>query len=153
MKPAEIIEIDQAPVRELKPLAPNDLVVAESRRVIHHVVLQPGTTLEDLLIPDFWSQAAPKLHRRDLIEVEPSDGGFWALLLVRECGVEHAVVALLHKIDLPSLQRSVDDLPIGHSVQFLGPKRKWSAMRNNTILRPGFNTKTEAAAWLRETLS
>lgn len=150
----EIEVADQAaPVRELKPVPANALVIAESRRVVHHLVLPPGTCLEDLSLPDYWSQAAPKLHKRDLVEVEPVDQSWWALLLCTEVGAEHARMAVLQRVDLPSLQVSVDDLPLGHAVNFLGPRRRWCAMRDTTILRPGFNTKSEAAAWLRETLS
>lgn len=154
-KSEEIIETDQvaeAPIRMIKPLKANDLTIAESKRITHHVTLPCGIALEDLTIPDFWSEAAPKLHRRDLIEVEPEDGAWWALLLVREVGVEHAKLAVLQKIDFPSSQASVDDLPLGHTVQFLGPKRRWAAMRNTQILRPGFTTKGEAVSWLNETL-
>lgn len=156
MKPAEIIEIDQAEasLREIRPLKVNDLVIAESRRVVHHLTLQPGTALEDTLIPDFWSEAAPKLHRRDLIEIEPENGDWWAMLLVREVGAAHAKLAVLHKIEFQSLNpSSADNLPIGHSVQFLGSKRRWSAMRGTQILKPGFNARGEAIAWLNETLS
>lgn len=148
-KPEEtIVEVEVPPMRELKPVDLHHLVVAESKRITHHLVLEPGVQLDDLLIPDMWSLAAPKLHRRDLIEVEPIDGAWWALLLVVEVGPEYAKTAMLLKVDLPARPLTIDDLPIGHSVFFLGSKRLWAALRGEQILRHGFPTKGDAVDWL-----
>lgn len=147
------MDIEATPaLREIKPVPLNDLVVAESRRVQHFHVLAPGARLEDLLVPDIWSLAAPKLHRNDLIEVVPVDGSWWAMLLVLKTGPEYAEVAILHRIDLPAAPLTVDDLPLGHSVFFLGPRRLWAALRGEQILRHGFSTKDAAIAWIIEAL-
>lgn len=146
-----LAEIEVAPVRELVAIDAKSLVVAESRRVTHHVTLAPGARLDDTLIPDFWSLAAPKLHRLDLVEITPGDASYWALLLVTEVGPEFAKTALLLKVDLPAHPLTVDDLPLGHSVFYLGSKRLWAALRGDQILRHGFTDKGSAVAWLIET--
>ncbi|MBI3144471.1 MAG: hypothetical protein HYZ18_04230 [Pseudogulbenkiania sp.] len=144
---------EDTPVRELKPLQNTELVVAEAHRVQFHVRLPAGATLDDTLVPDFWKLSAHRFHISDLIEVEPLDQSFWALLLVRECNREHAKVALLQHVELTSLYgANVDDLPLGHSVSFMGPKRLWAAMHGTTILKHSFSTKTDAVEWLKSTL-
>lgn len=146
-----IIEADAPEVRSIKPLGVNDLKVAESRRVVFSVILDAGTELNDAMLPDYWSNAAPKLHPRALIEVEPLDGSWLALLRVTEVGPEHAKVALVWRTDFPAPAPTTDELPRGHDVAFLGPKRLWAAMRGVQILRHGFTSKSEAVAWLVET--
>lgn len=149
MKTVNVVE--EAPERELKPILEHKLVVAESRRITHHIVLESGSRFEDVFVPDYWQLAASKLHRRDLVEVEPPDGSFWALLLVVATGPEYAEVALLQKVELPARPRSVDDLPLGHSVFFLGSKRLWAALRGESIIKCGFTTKDDAVAYIIET--
>lgn len=139
-------------LREIKPAKLNQLVIAESKRIVHYYMLDPGVQLEDALIPDFWSNAASKLHRRDLIELEPIDSSWWAQLLVTEVGPEFAKTVLLHKIDLPVHELTTDDLPLGTSVFFLGNKRLWAAMRGPQILRHSFTSKGAAVGWLIETM-
>lgn len=150
---AELIGIDgnEAAGREIAPLDANKLVVAESQRITQRVILPPGSQLEDLLIPDYWSRAARKLHLGDLIEVTPETMTWWAELVVTEVGQAHARLAVLRRVELPK-PTELDDLPLGHRVQFLGPTRKWCAMRANEILAHGFDTKTDAASWLNEAL-
>lgn len=150
--PEDIVEIEVPPMREVTPIDLHHLVVAESKRVTHHLTLAPGVRLDDLLIPDTWSLAAPKLHRRDLIEVEPTDSAWWALLLVTEVGPEFAKTVVLHKVELPTQPLTVDDLPLGTSVHFMGPRRLWAGLRGEQILRHGFGTKTDAVNWLITTL-
>lgn len=151
MTKPEIIETTEPSIRELTPIKINDLVVAESKRVTHHLTLRPGQQLEDLLIADAWSTACPKLHVRDLVEVENEARTIWALFLVREVGAEHARLALLQQVDLAAFDPGgIDDLPLGHSVQFLGSRRLWAAMRGTQILRHGFSNKSSAVGWLLE---
>lgn len=150
-KHENLIETEAPPVRELVAIKANHVVNADSKRITHHITLEPAVQLEDLSSADTWALAAPRLHRRDLIEVEPSDGSFWALLLVTEVGPEFAKTVVLHKIDLPARPLGVDDLPLGHSVFFLGSKRLWAALRGEQILRHGFSDKGSAVAWLVQT--
>lgn len=145
-----VTPIDPPPERELKSIQAHQVVIAESRRITHHIALDAGTPLTDLLVPDFWTLSASKLHRRDLIEVEPMDGSWWALLLVISTGPEFAELAILQKIDLPAKPRTADDLPLGHSVFFLGSTRLWAALRGEQILKCYFSTKDAAIEWLIE---
>lgn len=149
MKVVNAEEVIQ-PVRTLKPIAENQVHIAESRRLTHHINLPAGVPLEDLLVPDAWVNAANLLHRHDLIEVLPFDESYWALLIVTEIGPEYASLHTLQKVDLPTRPRTVDDLPLGHSVFFLGSTRLWAALRDSTILKCYFSSKQEAIEWLLE---
>lgn len=141
---------DIQPIRTLKPVQITQLHIAESRRLTHHINLPAGTPLEDLLVPDAWVLSANLLHRHDLIEVLPFDESYWALLIVTEIGPEYAQLHVLQKVDLPSKPKTIDDLPLGHSVFFLGSTRLWAALRDSTILKCYFSSKDEAIQWLIE---
>ena len=138
-------------MREIAPIPVMALQGAESHRLQHFLTLPRGMTLEDLLLPDIWSLVARrKLHVHDTIEVVDEAQTFWAELLILEVGTSHARTTLLRRIELPSLVSDVDGLPRGHDVTFLGGKRLWAVLCGRDVLRAGFETKTEAATWLRE---
>lgn len=150
----DVVEAEQLVevVRQIKPLDANDLKIAESRRVVFSVILDAGIELGACMLPDYWANAAPKLHPRALIEVEPLDGSWLALLRVTEVGPEHARVALVYRVEFPLLHPPTsDDIPRGHDVAYLGPKRLWAAMRGTQILKHSFTSKGVACAWLVET--
>lgn len=138
-------------MREIKPVQPNDLALAEHRHLAFAYVLRPGQQLSDLLVPDSFSLAAAKLHRLDQIEVTSIDGSLWALLLVTAVGPEFAQLHVLLEVNLPTAPLSEDDLPINHRAFFLGSKRLWCIMRGDQILKHSFTTKSEAIAWCIET--
>lgn len=144
-----ILEAEE-PTREVKPLAYRDLVIAESHRVEHFITLPEGMQLEDLSLPEVWGAVAHKLHVHDTVEVSDAKSTFWAELLVREVGKSHAEVTILRKVDLKPLYETSDDLPLGHSVRFIGSKQRWSIFRGNQIIKTGFNSKGEAIQWARE---
>jgi hypothetical protein len=73
-------------------LKPSLLKSAEQAHLTHHVVLEAGTTLEDVLKPEYWKAAAAHLHPSDRIQVEAADGSFFAELSVRDVGKTWAKV-------------------------------------------------------------
>lgn len=144
---------DDIPVRTLRPIPQHELVVSDSRRVTHHLFLSPGTTLDDIQVPDVLKLVAFKLHRGDIIVVEPLDGSFYAEVLIRECNREFARTALLFRVDLPPLfSTGIDDLPEGMHVSFCGPERLWGCFRGTELIKHHFATRTDAAEYLRSTL-
>lgn len=146
-----VTPIEEAPVRDIKPIPQHMVRIAESKRIIHCIDLPASTQLEDLLVPDFWVNAASSLHRHDLIEVVPYDESWWALLIVIQVGPEFAQLHLLQKYDLPTRPKTVDDLPLGHSTFYLGATRGWAALRDSTILKCYFSNKDDAIAWIIDT--
>lgn len=141
---------DEPVFREIKPVQSTDMVIAESRHVVFYIRLNPGQQLEDALCADFYRLVAHRLVPSTIIEIEPADLSWHAQILVREVSREHARVALLHKVDLePLYAANVDDIPLGHSVQFLGPARLFAAMHGTAILKHSFSTRGEAIAWLQ----
>ena len=73
-------------------LKPSLLQRDEQAHLTHHVVLEPGTTIDNMLDPGFWKAAAAHLHPSDRIKVEAADGSFFAELSVRDVGKTWAKV-------------------------------------------------------------
>lgn len=151
MKTNDVIDAaDETPLRAIKPLGHLDFVIADARRVTHHLLLPDGTTLDDLALPEIWASLTKKMHKNDLVEVTDVLGTLWALLLVREVGHSHAVVHVLTSTRLPPLHVNEDDLPLGYSVKFHGPKTKWCVQRNEQVIKQSCDSKGAALTWLRE---
>lgn len=140
---------EETPLRAIKPLGHLDFVIADARRVVHHLLLPEGTTLDDLGLPEIWGSLVKKMHKNDLIEVTDTLATVWALLLVREVGHSHAVVHVLAKSTLPPLHTNEDDLPLGYHVKFHGPKNKWCVQRDAQVLKQSFDSKGAAIDWLK----
>ena len=64
------------------------------------IILDIGTPFEALFEPSFWREVAPRLKRRDLIRVFPSEGGYFAELIVWQAADRWAQVTLLRKVAL-----------------------------------------------------
>ncbi|MBI3146557.1 MAG: hypothetical protein HYZ18_15150 [Pseudogulbenkiania sp.] len=143
---------DGIPLKELRPIPANDVVIAEAHHLVYHVQLQPGVTLDDCLCADAWRNAAFKFHVHDQLEIHPADDSYFAILLVRECAREFAHVSLLYKVDFPRLHANVDDIPLGYHVDFLGVQRLFGVFHGTQLLKHGLTTRGEAVQWLRETL-
>lgn len=157
--PAEAVEleVEQPPElprpKRMHQIRPAEIALAESKRNIWSCIVPSNVTIEALQSPDFWPLVANNFNRRDLIEVQPEDGRWWAQFLVRDTGLNYAVVHLLHKINLLPLHvQTVDALPSGHTCEFLGPERQWGILRGSEVLRAEFPTKGEACQWIIEAL-
>lgn len=134
--------------RTLAPAPVSSVVGAESRRLTHHHIAAAGVLFEHLMIYEYWSLVAPKLHVWDHIECEDFNGTWFAILQVCEVGAEFAKVIPILKVDLPRAV-DVDDVPRGHRIEFLGPVRLWAVLRAQQVLRHGFSTRTDAVGWLQ----
>src|SRR5688572_24720719 len=78
-------------------LKPSLLKSAEQAHLTHHVVLEAGTTIDDMLKPEYWKAAAAHLHPSDRIQVEAADGSFFAELSVRDVGKTWAKVKVCNE--------------------------------------------------------
>lgn len=88
-----------------RKLMPPRMKLAEFARSVFQVRPELGTTVEDILAPEFWTHVAGQLQPRARIEVETEDMAWWAELYV--VAVEplpgnkfHARVVPLRMIDL-----------------------------------------------------
>jgi len=67
---------------QVKRLPTNDLQPANATRNYWHVLIDPTTTVDELLNPEFWANEAHKMHKFDIIEVDAYDGSWSATLKV-----------------------------------------------------------------------
>lgn len=131
-------------------LRPHLLREAEYRRQVYQVVLEPGTTLDHALQPEFWAHVSRKLKVRDRIEVHAQDGSWMAELLVRRAGPVSASVGLISKVTFDAAAPLAG--AEGVEIKWRGPSVKWSAIRtaDKAVLVENLDTREEVEAWLKK---
>lgn len=127
---------------------------AEFRRNEWFAAPEAGTTLEQILDPDFWSHVSGRVKPLDIIEVLPEDASFYARLMVTSCSRIHAkVVVLYHKslVDAGVAEPTPDDAG-QYEVKWLGPSGKFGVLRTKDkhTVKSGFSTKPEAEIYLQD---
>lgn len=126
--------------------------LAEQSRNIHSVVLEPGTTLDNLKDPAFWAHVSgPKNFRpMDRIEAMPEDGSFWAELLVLSAGPLFAKVYVMRHYEIGEV--GTTSMSDAFAVAWKGPLRQHAVIRvkDNAIMQDKFANKEAALGWLAE---
>lgn len=105
---------------------------ADYARAYHHIRVDPDTTFEDLLRPNFWAYHVARLNPGDLVDVVAKDFSMDVQLRVigKEIGLVHMkpLRALVSDrptaITLPSDDIDLPELPENYKVQF-APKSGW----------------------------
>lgn len=115
----------------------------------HHTV-PADMPFEEMLKPDFWTHVARNLRPHHRIVVDCEDGSWTATLFVRAAGRLSASVAVLSRTvfeDAPALPAA----ETGYTVSWGGPSQKHRVVRksDSEIVRHGFDTKEQAAAWIK----
>lgn len=128
------------------------LTPAENARIIYQAVPEHGTTIDDMLKPEYWAHVAAKLRPTYRIEANAEDGSFFAEFIVRDAGRTWAKVVLLRQkffddgADILS-ESAAPDFVINFRV---GPQ-KWRVQRKSDkeVIRHGFATRAEAETWAK----
>jgi hypothetical protein len=123
------------PVRQLRPLSPSQIQLAEYATRHHVVTLPVGTPFEDCLKPEFWANTADRLRVCDKVDVFDAKGTFYAELLVRAVAQSRPVqgakggaqLIVLRHIEFDPVETRVK--PIEHTVEFRGPAELWCVVR------------------------
>ena len=129
-------------------LAPARITLAEQKRNVWVIVPELGVPYEAIVNdPAFLSHVASYLRPFDRIEVLPEDGSYFAELIVRSAGRQHAKLSELRKVDLEAIAVDTDSR---FRVAFQGAHKKHVVVRtrDNTPLQGGFDTAESAYAWL-----
>lgn len=102
-----------------------------------------GTTVENLLNPEFWSHIAAKLQPDDQIWVTPADRNFVAHLLVVDCTNLSARMQVLSHHEIDPVSAHEDDR---YEVKWGGPKHKWRVLRKSdaAVVEHGFASRGAA---------
>lgn len=125
-------------------LLPTKLQNAEHYRTIWGVVVDPGTTLEDIQRAEYWSHVAPRLSRMDKVEVLTEDGEYYAELLVIGTGTGWAKVLLTKHIAFEGEAEPDIESPV--KAEWKGPARKWAVVRKSdgVIVADGMPSRHDA---------
>lgn len=136
-------------------LNPERIKQAEFTRQVHSVVVDEHTSIEQMLVPDFWVHVAGKLHVGDKIEVTSDDNSLYAELLVRSCSRLHAKVHVLDAhIFKEMVKKEGKDKPPFY-LAFKGAVNKHAVIRTSDkeVVKMGFDTSDEAKKWLEENIA
>lgn len=130
-------------------LRPHLLKEADYQRKVFHVVLEAGTSLDDVLEPNFWVHNTSRLKPLQKVEVVAHDGSWYAELMVRSVSRAAAKVAVIvHKV-LEDVAASAED--IGDHVIKHQATRGWFAQNKTTkaIVVDGLPDRESVVAFLR----
>lgn len=123
---------------------------AEYRRQDLIVFPAVGTSIDDMLKPDYWVHVASKMKALDRIEVRPSDGQWWAEMLVQVVEPGAVKVMVLRAVDFSrAASPEAQPVPDGYTIKWRGAAR-WGVIRDEDkfVLHEGENSREGAEAWL-----
>lgn len=116
------------------------------------LTVESGTTLDDVLKPEFLSNVSKQMRPYDRIRVRVDSGEWYAELLVLTCGRAWAKLVVVFKIDLAenSLEELEGDIMDAYFVKWQGPHNKFCVIRkvDKEPIKEQCETKQEAQNWL-----
>lgn len=118
------------------------------------VVVETGTTVDDMLKPEFWAHVAKQLRQYSKIKVLPDDGSYYAELLVQSAGNVWAKCVVLHHVEFTARQPSAAEAP-SHTIEYAGPHHKWRVVSNagdRPVVSKEHASREDAALWLNDHL-
>jgi hypothetical protein len=108
-----------------------------------------GTTVEDVLDPQYLAHLAPKIERYSRIEVLVESGEWMLDLLVMGVGRNWVKTRLLKKHELEPVAETLETAE-RYTVEYKGAHRKHAVIRkaDQQVIQDGFPNRVEALAWL-----
>lgn len=135
-------------------LAPGRRKDREFENRDHCVTAEAGTTMDDVVRPEFWAHVAPQLRPYDEIRVRTDDGVFYARVLVMSVGRNWAKVHILecHSLTSKDVDMSQAEAYEGFEIKYRGPHCRFSVIRkgDKSVIQENLGTKGEAEAWLAD---
>lgn len=144
-------------------LLPHALKQAEYERTLWQVVLPKNTTIEEVLVPEFWSHVAKQFHPHDKITIWAYDGSWVceAYILYSDNLSARVVpqangLTVFNKVPAKE-QFEVDNK---HLIAYVNPSLRWTVQRKKKgkdnemeIIKDGLQSKDHARAWLKDHLT
>ncbi len=122
----------------------------------YSLTVESNTTIEDVQTPEFWAHISQQLRPYDDIRIVTDDGSWYAdvFVLVAARNWARVKVKYFAQLTTSDVDQSQAEKIDTHRVEYKGPHRKWSVIRNqdDAYLKDGMQTQGEAAAWLKEHL-
>ena len=141
-----------------KPEAPKRAVILMPARMSHAefvrqdwvATAEEGTTVEDVLNPNFWSNMAAQMKPYDRIEVRVDTGEWLLELLVMNTDRNWASVVLLQQHELVP---DAGDVPVPEAFESIwkGPQHRWCVIRKSDkeMLETKLESKQAGIDWIR----
>lgn len=107
---------------------------AEFNRTIWHAKIPHYNTLEDIMLPEFWSNIAGQMRVGDRIECYAEDGTYFVELMVTAVAERTPTkpanwVKVFLMRNVPLIEKTKLAVPEGFTVKFRGPTAKWCVLR------------------------
>lgn len=132
--------------RRSPKIHPSRFKLAEHVVNTYCITVEPGTPVDALQDPAFWSHVSKMLRPGDEIKVRTDDGAYAALLFVKDVAHQSALVVPLWHIDLSKVEelQAADE----YEVEWAGPHHKFRVIRKSdrTVIQAGFDNKQAAIA-------
>lgn len=118
------------------------------------ITVEMGTTLEQVMKPEFLANVAANMRPYDRITVRTDDGVWYAELLVLTAG--RTWVKTKKVLELQLTSQDVDmteaEKADGFEIKHRGPHLKFCVVRkvDNEVIKEQMETKSEAQSWLAD---
>ncbi len=142
----ELKAVEKAP----RQLLEGRFGLAEHKRGAYFVVPEDGTTIEEVLAPEYWSHVGAKLRPCDDIIVHAEDMTWRLDLQVLSSGRNWAKVVVLQQYSFKVEALGQGDP--GYFTKWRGPHSKFAVIRksDNVVIRDKFDSDDLALAYLRD---
>lgn len=132
---------------DLVNILQNRLRQAEFNRTVWAAQPEPGTTLEDMVKPEYWAHVAKNFKVGDRVEVVPEGAEWFAELFVRSVSPTAATVVVLRSQVFAERKASIDP---GLDVKYRGANG-WSVIRKSdkSVLYEKGDTREAAESFAR----
>lgn len=124
---------------------------ADYNRTLWAVTPEAGTSLDEMLAPDYWAHVARQFKVGDRIEIVPDGGEWFAELFVRAVSANAATVFPLRHVVFAEAQDTQAQAGGGVEIKYRG-NAKWSLVRRSdkAVLFDGGATREEAEAYAKD---
>lgn len=129
-------------------LLQNRIKQADFIRTVWSAQPEPGTTLEDMLLPEYWTNVAKTFKAGDRVEVTAADGEWFAELFVRSTTDQSVRVHPLRHTVFGTAQTKNENPAI--DIRHRGGAG-WSVIRlsDKAVLFEGGKTREQADDWVK----
>jgi len=128
----------------MKPLKATAMDHAHYTRLSMFAEVPAGTTLEDVLMPEFWANHTARLKRGAVIEVLAEDNSLDCELRVLKVGQTFANVRLLRHYAGDDAARQPVKIQEDVKVDYGGKQDRWRVIHRGEVVNSGLETKAEA---------
>lgn len=136
----------------MSKLMERNLHAADFARQVFRVNPPAGTTLDEMLEPDYWAHVARRMTPHDIVEVVPEDGSFYARLFVLNADKLWVKMAKLEYVDFGEAAPKLA-ITDKFEAKFGGPNVKWRVHNksdNSLVSNDSFQSRGEAEKWIEQ---